>query len=89
MGEYIVTARQAGANWYVGALTNWTGRTIELPLTFLDSGAEYTATILCDGANADKKATDYKIETGAVRHGDTITLKMASGGGAAIKLIRK
>lgn len=61
VGEFIVTARRAGENWYVGGLTSWTGRTIELPLDFLGEG-EYTAEIMTDGENAARIGEDYRLE---------------------------
>ncbi len=88
MGEYIVTARRKGADWYVGGQTNWQARTIELPLTFLAEGA-YEATILTDGPNAHKVATDHRLTQANVNASETLTLDMASGGGFAVKLSKK
>lgn len=84
IGEYIVTARRVGDNWYIGGLTNWDPREIELPLDFLDGN--YKMDILQDGINAAKVAQDYKIIS---RNGDKNTrlkLYMAPGGGFAIRM---
>ena len=87
MGESIVTARRKGSDWYVGALTNWDGRTLQVPLSFLPEGKTYEAEYLEDGINAGKRANDYTItRTGHVSSSSTATLKMASGGGAVLKL---
>ena len=87
MGESIVTARRKGSDWYVGALTNWDGRTLQVPLSFLPEGKTYEAEYLEDGINAGKRANDYKItRTGHVNSTGTATLKLASGGGAVLKL---
>ena len=34
MGEYIVTARRSGNVWYVGGITDWTARDIEVDCSF-------------------------------------------------------
>ena len=38
LGEYILLARRHGKEWYVGAMTNWTARDLDLDLSFLGSG---------------------------------------------------
>ncbi len=35
MGEYIVTARRKGDTWYIGGITDWQERDIELDFSFL------------------------------------------------------
>ncbi len=88
MGEYIVTARRVGDNWYVGGMSSWDGREIELDLSFLGEGS-YEAMIFTDGENADKFASDYRVEEMEVDSSSTIDIKMASGGGFAMRLIKK
>lgn len=34
MGEYIVTARRKGDVWYIGGITDWTARDIEVDCSF-------------------------------------------------------
>ena len=53
VGEYILLARRHGKEWYVGAMTNWTARDLDVDLSFLGSGA-YQADIYHDGSNADR-----------------------------------
>ena len=86
IGEYIATARRTGDTWYVGATTNEEGRTLNLPMDFLEEGKDYTATIYIDGDDADwvSNPTDYKIVTQNITNKDALTLKLANGGGAAI-----
>jgi alpha-glucosidase len=81
VGEYIVLARRNGSTWYLGAMTNWTARDIEIDLSFLGN-KEYELKIWKDGVNADKYAEDYKIEALKVKPGDKIQLHLAPGGGA-------
>lgn len=84
IGEYIITARRVGENWYIGGLTNWTKRDIEIPLDFLSG--EYAADILQDGINSAKTANDYKIVKHKANNKTILKLHMAPGGGFAIKL---
>lgn len=88
LGDYIVTARKAGNEWYVGGMTDWTPREIELDFSFLGEG-DYLATLFKDGLNADKQAADYKKETQTVTKNTKMKIQMASGGGFAILLKRQ
>lgn len=87
IGDYVVVARRAGDTWYVAAMTDWTARKIELPLSFLPSG-EYTATIVADGMNADRYAADYKIESRTVDPRSSLVIELAPGGGYVARLTR-
>jgi len=92
MGEYIVTARRKGNDWYVSAETNWTARDITLNSQFLPAGT-YQVTLFQDGRNADKTATDYKVITHTLPISgspqESITIHLAPGGGFAAKLIKQ
>jgi alpha-glucosidase len=85
LGEYIVTARKKGADWYVGAMTNAVGRRLSVPLTFLEDGT-YTATICADGVNADRWASDYALTESIVKKADSLSITMAPGGGYLVRL---
>jgi alpha-glucosidase len=89
IGEYIVLARQqrGGEDWYLGALTDEEGRTLSASLDFLDEDAAYRATIYRDGPDADwfTQPLDYVIEEKEVRRGETLELRLAPGGGQAIR----
>ncbi len=80
VGKYVVTARRKGNTWFVGAMSNWDGADIEIPLSFLGSG-KYKADIFADGFNANRNAEDYKRTTKEVGAGETIKVSMKSGGG--------
>ena len=88
IGKYIVSARRKGDIWYLGGQTNWDERTTELPLSFLDEG-HYSATILIDGVNANHNAEDYRLYTESHQCDETLTVKMASGGGFVMKFVRQ
>ncbi len=80
MGEYIVTARRSGDKWYIGAITDWNARDIEIDLSFLPEGP-WSIKAFADGANAHKKGIDYKTTTATVDNGHKIKVHMAPGGG--------
>ncbi len=80
MGEYVVMARRSGDKWYVGAITDWTPRDIEIDLSFLGEG-EYRMEAFADGVNARRKATDHKISTSYVNGESKIAVHLAQGGG--------
>jgi len=86
MGEYIVTARSKENTWYVGGMTNWTARTVPVNFDFLPKGKQYKATLFTDGINAEKQASDYKVNEIEVNSSTQIQVHMASGGGFAIRI---
>lgn len=82
VGEYAAVARRNGDKWYIGAITDWTPRTLQAQLSFLGEG-RYRMTVLEDGINADRVAHDFRVRTCEVTRNDTIDLPMAPGGGWA------
>lgn len=88
VGEFLITARKKGNDWFVGALTNWAPRDTTIRLDFLVPG-EYAATICEDGVNADRWASDYSITEKTIRNGDLLRIKMAPGGGYLVRLRKK
>lgn len=80
IGEYAVLAKRKDNEWFIGAMTNWTSRDLQIDLSFLPKG-KYEAEIFKDGINADREATDYKREVIQVSSGDTITAVLYPGGG--------
>ena len=83
--EFIAIARRHGDGWWIGAMTNWDGRDLDLALDFLGAG-EYEATVFADGADAGTVATSLEIAKKTVKAGDRLALKLAPGGGAAVML---
>ena len=88
VGKYIVTARRKGDTWYVGAMTNWDRRDIELPMSFLGSGS-WKADIFADGVNAERNAKDYKITSAEISSTMTLKVPMKKGGGWAAIISKK
>ena len=90
IGEYVTIARQDrnSQDWYVGSITDENGRTLETPLTFLEAGKKYVAEIYADGADADWESNPSSIDIyEALVDSDTVlTLRLAPGGGQAIRI---
>lgn len=86
IGEYIVSAREKDGKWYVGGMTSWEARDIELCFDFLPEGKTFEAVFFVDGVNADKQGEDYRVEKKTVKKGDVVNIHMASGGGFAARL---
>lgn len=80
VGEYIVTARKKDNTWYIGGMTNWTGRTLDIDLSFLNAG-EYEAVFAQDGVNADRYPSDYTITNQSVNKDTNLKIAMSKGGG--------
>jgi alpha-glucosidase len=89
VGDYatIVRKDRNSDDWYLGSVTDETARTLQVALDFLDAGRVYRAQIYRDGANADwqKHPQAIAIERREVRRGDTLQLKLAPGGGTAVR----
>ena len=82
VGDYILTARHKDNNWYLGAMTDWTARTLEVDFSFLGDGT-YEIEIMQDGINADISCNDYKRIVKQVTKADKMKIELAKGGGWA------
>jgi len=85
-GESITIARRKGDEWFLGSMTNWTGRDVEMPLTFLGSG-RYTAEIYADAPDAAQYPKSVRVRRQAVDSGTKLAIKMAPGGGYAVRFV--
>jgi len=89
VGDYVAVARKQRGHpdWYLGALTDENARSLSLRLDFLDPQARYVAEIYRDGPQADWRSRPYDlvVEQRPVTARDTLDLKLASSGGAAIR----
>ncbi|MDB6018254.1 MAG: alpha-glucosidase [Pedosphaera sp.] len=90
LGEYVTIARKqrGGEEWFVGSMTNEKRRDFKLSLTFLSKSSWYVAESYLDGEDADWKTNPFahQIEKRLVNRDSTLSLHLASGGGAAIRL---
>ena len=89
VGDYATLVRKDrnSDDWYLGSVTDENARTLQVPLTFLDARRRYVAQIYRDGQGADWKTNPFAFvrEQRVVTRGDTLTLELGSGGGAAIR----
>jgi alpha-glucosidase len=85
IADYVVVARRNGSDWYVGAMTDWTPRDLEIDLSFLPEGS-FTIEAYQDGINADRYASDYRRVTMPVDRTTKLKLPLAAGGGWAARI---
>ena len=90
VGDYVTIARKDRErdDWYIGSITDEQPRTFSVSLDFLDEGRRYYATIYRDGPKAgyDADGHDLRIETRPVSKHDHLQIKLAPGGGQAIRI---
>jgi alpha-glucosidase len=86
VGEYSTVVRRHGKEWYLGSMTNWTPRDLNIPLTFLGSG-NFTAEVYEDGSNAATQPKQVNIRKISVTATSSLNIKLAPGGGAAVRFI--
>ena len=87
MGDYVVIARRRNDDWYVGAMTDWTGRDLQLSLSFL-GGGRYELDQYKDGVNAERTGSDYQRMKSMVDNKTRLSIKLAPGGGWAARIRR-
>jgi len=80
IGSYIAVARKKESSWYVGVMNNQKDRTLDIDFSFLEEGS-YTVEIFKDGINANRYASDYKLELIQITNNDIIKAQLAIGGG--------
>lgn len=91
IGDFVTIARKDrhSDQWFLGAITDETPRVLTAPLGFLEPGRRYRAEIYADGSGANyttnREAID--ISTREVTSADTLTLRLAPGGGQAIRFV--
>ncbi|MGD0500919.1 MAG: glycoside hydrolase family 97 C-terminal domain-containing protein, partial [Bryobacteraceae bacterium] len=85
-GEYVVIARRHGRDWFLGGMTNWESRQIDIPLAFLGAG-KFTARIYADAADAAIHPKNVTITTQAVDSSMRLKPRLAPGGGYAVRFI--
>ena len=92
VGDYVVTARKDrnSAEWYIGGGTDASERSVSLALDFLDPGKSYRAEIYRDAATAHFEGPtrfDIVVEQRDLTATDRLDLRMAPGGGFAVRLV--
>jgi alpha-glucosidase len=85
IADYVLVARRNGADWYVGAMTDWTPRELEVDFSFLPEG-NFQMEAYQDGVNADRYGSDYKMVKSQVNKTTKLKIQMAPGGGWAARI---
>ena len=86
IGDYVVVARRSGREWYVGAMTDWTARELDIDLSFLPEGS-FRLDSWGDGVNAARYGSDYRKGKGAASRATRLKVLLAEGGGFAARLV--
>jgi alpha-glucosidase len=90
IGDYVAVARRerGGQTWFVGAVTDEEGRTLDVPLSFLTPGRRYVAEIYADGPKAHwlDNPLPVTITRRTVTAATRLPLVLAPGGGQAIRI---
>ena len=87
LGDYILVAKQKGKDWYVGGMTDWTARTLEVDFGFLEAGVSYLADIFKDTSASGEQPKQYVCERMEITKDTKLSIPMAKGGGFAIRLL--
>jgi alpha-glucosidase len=89
IGDYVTLARKDrnGDDWYMGGVTDEKERTLDLSLDFLDPGKTYVAEVYRDGdgGGIDGDRHSIVIETREARREDAWSIRIAAGGGFAVR----
>lgn len=85
IAEFVLVARKNGAEWYVGAMTDWTSRDLDVDFSFLGQG-RFTMEAFQDGVNADRSAGDYTKTSRPVSNTTRLKIHLAPGGGWAARI---
>jgi alpha-glucosidase len=90
IGDYVAVARRerGGQTWFIGAITDEEGRTLDLPLGFLRPGKRYIAEIYADGPRANwlDNPLPVTITRRPVTSATRLKVVLAPGGGQAIRI---
>ena len=83
--EFIAIARRSGREWFIGCLTNGNPRELELTLDFLGSG-KYVAEVYADADDAATNPKHADIRRQGVNGATKLRLRLAPGGGSALRI---
>ena len=83
VGESVVTLREKDGRYYLGALTSWEARDVDVDFSFLPAGS-WKCRLFADGANAHKAGEDYVLREFSVSSASSEKIHLAPGGGFAM-----
>jgi alpha-glucosidase len=85
IGDYVLIARRKGNDWYVGAMTDWTARDLEVDFSFLPAGS-FQMEAYQDGVNASRRGEDFRKVKSQVSTTTKLKIRLAEGGGWAARV---
>jgi alpha-glucosidase len=84
IGNYVAIARRKRDTWFAGVITNKNQRRLDIPLSFLEKGRSYVASLYSDGGGAIKTRTRVRIERRPVNSDSVIETHLLPSGGMAM-----
>ena len=91
VGDFVTIVRKDrhSDEWFLGAVTDEHGRVLSAPLNFLEAGRRYRAEIYRDAPDAHWRTNREAIviETREVAASDVLELRLAPGGGQAVRFV--
>mgnify|MGYP003497687206 FL=1 len=87
----IVRKDRNSEQWFLGSVTDENEREFQVSLSFLAPGKRYVAEIYRDGDDAHYRTNRFAFarKTREVTREDTLTMRLAAGGGQAIRFVPK
>ena len=90
IGDYVAVARKTKGKdeWFVGAITDESARSLDVSLDFLPRGRSYVAEVYADGPGANWRTNPLPVAMSrrTVTSSSRLTVAMAPGGGQAIRI---
>ena len=86
VGDFIAVARRSGDEWYVGCMTDWTPREMEISLDFLGEGS-YKAVIWADAPDADEHPEKLVRSEREVSGAEPLNVSLAPAGGVVVHIV--
>ena len=87
IGKYASVARRKGQEWYVGSIQAQGRGTMEIPLSFLDPGRKYLATVYGDQDPAKPESKEVRIETMTVDSTTMLKADLPANGGQVVRIV--
>lgn len=84
-GQFVTIARRHGTDWFIGSMSNWQPRRLEIPLTFLGPG-HFLAEIYADSPDSDRFPKKILKQKKRVSAATVLKAQLAPGGGYAVRL---
>ncbi|MFR9650016.1 MAG: glycoside hydrolase family 97 catalytic domain-containing protein [Rikenellaceae bacterium] len=89
IGEFIIQARRSGDEWFVGAIINNDGGSVEIDTSkFLEKGVKYEVSIYEDDPKLDT-TTNVRSSVKRVKGGDVLKFNLQPRGGVSLHFTQR